>query len=440
MAIDLMRAALLLCLPCAAICACGQDSAPEPDGAQGNFPPPRVIPGGGIGDGAIDGVVNLYVIDDVTRSPVANATVRVGTLDGTTDATGLFVANDVHGPQLIVAKASGYRSEVWIGANGANITVDLLKANTATPASATVTGQIAGFAALPVTAGHAKVAVVGYSQLDDLGDAANNLKTPNDGNICFTADTTSPCNFTVTTRTGKLALIASIFDRDGAGTMTLIGWAARQGVTTTAGGTVTGQDLTLVSAGSQANVTVNFGTPPSALSTVAGIVGIDIGDEGVVQLPSIVTPAAASFLAPKLGAFSNAAGFRFTGVANNGATPTAQSVVLRRDQTGPALDAGTWLDPPGSATASRTTASWSNVTGATVQGLEYKQGATSVVNITVLDGSTSVTLPEIITLPSGSLTVDVSAIGAPGLDITNFALDTDRDKLAQAASSTVTLN
>ena len=383
-------------------------------------------------------MVNLYVIDDVTRSPVANATVRVGTLDGTTDATGLFVANDVHGPQLIVAKASGFRSEVWIGANGANITIDLLKANTATPASATVTGQITGWAALPVTTGHAKVAIVGYSQSDDLGDEANNLKTPNDANICFTADTTSPCNFSVVTRTGKLALIASVFDRASDGTLTLIGWAARQGVT--ASGTTAGHDLTLVSSASQATVTVNFGTPPSALSTVAGIVGIDIGDEGVMQLPSILTTSASSLLAPKLGAFSNATGFRFTGFANNGATPTAQSIVLRRDQTGPTLDAGIWLDPPGSATASRTTASWTNVTGATIHSAEYKQGATSVVNVSVLDGSTSFTLPDLISLPSGTLTVDIGAIGAPGLDITNFELDTDRDKLAEAASSTVTLN
>src|SRR5947199_4808107 len=95
----------------------GNDSAPMPDAPSGNHPPPRVIPGGGIGDGAIDGVVNLYVIDDVTRSPVANASVAVGGMTGSTDATGLFVADGLTGPQTIAVKASGYKSELWIGAN-----------------------------------------------------------------------------------------------------------------------------------------------------------------------------------------------------------------------------------------------------------------------------------------------------------------------------------
>ena len=40
--------------------ACGgSDSTPAgPDAYTGNNPPPRIIPGGGIGDGAIDGDVN----------------------------------------------------------------------------------------------------------------------------------------------------------------------------------------------------------------------------------------------------------------------------------------------------------------------------------------------------------------------------------------------
>src|ERR1043165_499270 len=86
--------------------ACGDDGSSTtttPDSPTGNHPAPQLIPGGGIGGGAIDGVVNLYVIDDTTRQPLANATVRVGTLDGTTDATGLFVAEGVVGPQTVIA-------------------------------------------------------------------------------------------------------------------------------------------------------------------------------------------------------------------------------------------------------------------------------------------------------------------------------------------------
>src|SRR5690242_4418442 len=79
-----MRKLALLAL----LAACGGDDSSSPDAPTGNHPDPMVIPGGGISGGAVDGVVNLYVIDDATRMPVSGATVRVGTVDGTTDATG----------------------------------------------------------------------------------------------------------------------------------------------------------------------------------------------------------------------------------------------------------------------------------------------------------------------------------------------------------------
>src|SRR5262245_52850291 len=112
---------LFVCL----IAGCGDDGGVSPDTQTGNHPPPRLIPGGGIGDGAIDGVVNLYVIDDSTHAPIEGATVRVGDIEGTTDTTGLFIANGVVGPQTVLAKKAAMRSEMWIGANGANITMAL---------------------------------------------------------------------------------------------------------------------------------------------------------------------------------------------------------------------------------------------------------------------------------------------------------------------------
>jgi hypothetical protein len=48
--------------------------------------PPRIITGGGIGDGPIEGVAYVYVIDDVMHAPISGATVRVGDVEGTTDA------------------------------------------------------------------------------------------------------------------------------------------------------------------------------------------------------------------------------------------------------------------------------------------------------------------------------------------------------------------
>src|SRR3569623_337103 len=201
------------------VSACGGDDSSISDTPTGNHPDPMVIAGGGIGGGAIDKIVNLYVIDDATRMPIAGANVRVGTASGTTDATGLYIANDLVGKQDVVVTASGYRSEYWIGADGANMTVDLQRGNP-TVGEATLSGSITGFDQLAVATGHAKVGVVTYSQDDLLSDAANNLTTPNMGNVCIVSTAATGCTYTLTARTGKIGLIGLVFDYDPHGTQT----------------------------------------------------------------------------------------------------------------------------------------------------------------------------------------------------------------------------
>src|SRR3569832_154168 len=95
--------------------------------ACGNSPDPRVIKGGGVGDGAIAGVVNVYVIDHDTYAPIADATVAVAGKQQQTDDTGLVVQSDVSGPQTIAVKAAGYRGAVWQDVNGANVTIAVTK-------------------------------------------------------------------------------------------------------------------------------------------------------------------------------------------------------------------------------------------------------------------------------------------------------------------------
>ena len=213
-----MRTPILVSLLAVSICACGNDEDATLDGPTGNRPDPRVIAGGGIGDGPIDGVVNLYVIDDATRAPIAGATVRVGTLDGTTDATGLFVAEGVVGPQTIAVKAGAYRSEVWVGANGANLTMNLEKADRGDPAE-----RRAARADHRVRRDHRRGRPREgrgdrrYSQTDDLGDPANEL-AEHDELVLRAARRPRACTFTLAARTGKVALIAAIYDRDLKGT------------------------------------------------------------------------------------------------------------------------------------------------------------------------------------------------------------------------------
>src|SRR5688500_129245 len=89
---------------------------------------PRLIPGGGIGDGAINGQLYVHVIDEDTRAVVGSAPVRVGEsadptpCEVTTDTTGVatFEAEgcpDLKGPVTVTVSATGYAPVTWIGAN-----------------------------------------------------------------------------------------------------------------------------------------------------------------------------------------------------------------------------------------------------------------------------------------------------------------------------------
>src|SRR6185369_16812659 len=117
--------------------------------------------------------------------------------------------------------------------------------------------------------GHNRAAIVSYSQDDHAGDAANNIATPLNRNICSTANG-GACNFTVAVRTGTVALIAAIYDHNLNGTptngtddtFTLIGWAYITGLNVQNGVDQTGVALTMVPASNLNNVTVAFGTPP----------------------------------------------------------------------------------------------------------------------------------------------------------------------------------
>ncbi len=427
------------------ITACGDDGDQNTPDAAPEPPPPRIIEGGGIGDGPIEGVANVYVIDDATRDPIAGATVRVGEVEGTTDATGLFVATGVTGKQTVMVKATDHRAEMWIGANGANMTFALELDADPNPRSATMTGSLSLSSLPTLQANHVYFAQVGYSAGEDLGDDANQIPTPNDTHQCLFATRDAPCNFTIVTRTGSVALFASVIDVDTKGTQlgtddtfTQVAWAFRPASTIVANATMTGMDLTPITGSDLADVAIEFGTPPSALTERGALVQVELPDRTLMNL-GFVAPASPTMKAPKLSAITGATGFRLVAIATTGGAAPTESIVLRRHLTASPLSAGTWLSPPGSTDVSRTGASWAPVSGATVHSVEYTQGTANLLNVTVLDATSLYTIPDLLALPGGPITAKVSAIGATGLDVTNFSLEADRDKLDRVAAETIEL-
>lgn len=429
-----------------AITGCGDDGDTTSPDAPPEPPPPRVIGGGGIGDGPIDGVANIYVIDDATRDPIANATVRVGEVEGQTDATGLFIAEGVTGPQTVLVKAADHRPEMWIGANGANMTFSLLLGADRNPASATMTGSLSLSSLPALQTNHAYFAQIAYSSSDEVGDDENEIPTPNNTHQCLFASKDTPCNFTIVTRTGAVSLFASVIDVDTKGTFddnsddtfTQAAWAFRPPATVAANATMSGMDLTPILAADLADVSVDLGTPPSSLSERAALIQMEMPDHNVLSL-GFVTAASPTLKAPKISAVSSATGFRLVAIATTGGDTPTESIVLRRHLSGSPLAAGTWLSPPGSTDVSRTGASWAPVADATVHSVEFTQGTANLLNVTVLDDTALFTVPDLVALPGGPVTAKVSAIGATGLDVTNFSLDADRDKLDRVAAETIDL-
>ena len=176
--------------------ACGEQLA-----AARRRPSPRLIPGGGIGDGPIRGKLNVYVIDEDTRNVLSSASVRVGAADelepcvALTDSTGLArfdssgAAATADGgasggagcklltkPVTLTVSASGHAPSTWIGVDGSNVTIALRAISAPALGRATVMGTIAGWDDMPApAANHNRLAFIGASSNPDLTDRANNL-------------------------------------------------------------------------------------------------------------------------------------------------------------------------------------------------------------------------------------------------------------------------
>jgi hypothetical protein len=416
--------------------------------ACGNSPDPRLIKGGGVGDGAIDGVVNVYVIDNDTYAPIVDATVDIAGRQQQTDDTGLVIEQDVSGPQTIAVKATGYRGAVWQDVNGANVTIAVTKLGTLTAQQATLSGSVAGWDLVTVPSGHLKAAVVGYSQSDDFGDSANNIATPNSANTCF--GNPSTCTFSVATRTGTVTLTAAIVDLDPHGTqdsaddtLTIVGWATAPSLQVDAGIDQSGITLTQLEASKLQNVSIDYGTPPDALTKHDAIIGIELSQDEIIQLP-VLQSGSTSALVPTPDAFAPGATYRLTAIAQTVTTDPnggPQSIIINRGQTGTALAASQWLATPTNVSATRTTASLAKVANAKLHSVQWSDTNGILLEITMFDpDKISASVPDLLALPaSGMLTVKAQGLGAD-IDLGNFSLDTDIDLLWGVSVQPMTIN
>lgn len=424
----------LMCASVAAAC-----------GGGGHDVDPERIPGGGVADPGIDGEVNVHVVDEDTDEPIQGATVHVGDLEGETDADGLFVATDVSGPQTITVIAAGHVASTWVGVDGANVTIPVPRPNDNQVAidQGAVTGTIDGWDAMVAPQGRALIAFTGYSANHDDDDPANEIEQPATDpppNACFKVSGTEPCNWSLQTRTGQMAIFALLGDIGADQVVNITGFAYATGVVVEDGETVGGVTLEVASATDLVEPDLTLPTAPSGTTRVQALVRMDLGDDGRLLLPQtaeLAVPVPDASLFP--GSSYELIGFADDG-DDDGDGPT--SVVIERGLASvETASVPAFLAVPQAVETDAATFSFEAVEGATLHVFSvHEADDTSHWNVAVLDGSTEVALPAHVTLPDGSLVYEVNAIEIPGIDLQDFSIDAIQDTVTRSSTNEATFS
>ncbi len=439
--------------------------APPMSGCGGkNDAAPRLIEGGGIGDGAIDGRLNVYVVEAYTDKPLANAEVRVGEpgedpLVGTTDSSGLYTFDgDLAGPQTITAIADGYVVATWFGADGANVTMPLDPTGTPSVPHARLEGTIAGWADLPDPAtDHIILASVVASQTTRLGDPQNSLEQPTigglPGNVCVKTALASQCAYALNSRTGTVALSATILDVDTKGntddsdnTVEVMGYAFHLNTVVEDGVDQDGLVLEQTEASGLTDVTIDVADLPSGLDASGLSLGLELPDQGIMMLGVAQNPPSEIEVPlPSLsGDFAEGEYLTYAyagelGVENGDASVILQHHITDLSQT---IALGDWLDMASDLAVSGGTYSFTPVAASPLSTVTfYEPSGDKVWNIVLLDERTSFTLPGLDPnpLPSGSVDMGVSQFAAPDLDLGDFSIDEFWNVLERTSTSRTTL-
>ena len=451
-----------------------------------NHPTPVLVPGGGISGGAIDGYVNVYVIDTDTNLGISGASVQIGAVTATpcmglTDSTGLVTFDPMscaglRGAVTTTASATGYAPSTWIGANGANMTINVQATTRPMPDTAAISGTIAGWESLPVPpTNHTTIALIGASQTPNLGDLANNITQPTrnvslggtalttsiPANACVKNALADDCNWQLITHTGPQAHFAIIVDSDNNGTpddasddiTTPVGWALLTGLTFTANQTVVSETLPAVAAADLQTFTAAFPPLPAGMTYFNAYPAIELPG-GVGRIPAVVPTLGKNVMmtsVPKLTGTTTAglAGGSYDLLAQAQATQTASEPAtlnwMHNVNAGTTVTLASWLAPPTAITALNGQYSFVPTTGATLHSAEFKDSQTGnrTWSVTLFDGSSSFKLPGLSPDPlataSGTDTLTVSALTIPGIDLKNFEIDDATQKLTGIASDQITV-
>jgi len=314
----MLRRSGLVALAALALGGCWGDVNPIfPDGGgtdDTDLPPePELYPGGGVGGGPLDGHLNLYFIDEATGAGVAGARVMVGddpgtALVGTTSADGLVAFHDplLSGAVDVHAWVSGYALESTLALAWTNATIPLRPEGLEEGGTATVTGAISGWEALPepsetqyriahIYYGETKAALLSFRGRDftPWGVDSAELRPDLEGGA-FSIE--------VPARRGAVFAVAGIVETFGtSGMLDDVTYWKRLGVVgglePLPGDTVTGIEIPLDTP-LTVEVNVLLQTVPVSFAQKDVYLGFDLGSGGTAWLEAVRTSSQFAFAAP----------------------------------------------------------------------------------------------------------------------------------------------
>ena len=237
-------------------------------------------PGGGTA-GAFGAHLTVLVVDRVSL-PVEGAVVRVdGTSIGETNAQGRVDA-DLASYDAVEVEADGYRTERWLGANAAVLTIPLAPVTPVEIPTARVRATIEGWETLPRGAGSEIWAIVGRASDKALDAPENGVHRSSDRLVCV-APRDVLCELEVTVPAGDTRLFAQVVEIDSAaGTATPVAFALGEPIAVDVDELREGVSLALLPASALAPIDLALETPTDPrLDAVVGVPGLGL-DRGVL--------------------------------------------------------------------------------------------------------------------------------------------------------------
>lgn len=475
-------------LSCALAAACGGSGSGLPNGDGGgndgrtdgsggdvkpDVDPPKPVPGGGASGNPIDGVVNVYVLEEATDAPVKGAFVQIGETpttarSGMTDDKGFVAIADpgLKGAQTVTAGKKTYRTSTVTDLSVSSLTLSLRPIAAPPIDTAKVRGTV-DFGGLPAPpAGHYRAAYVLYQLVEPVSSPRNEILQGSstagvpDNSYAPGIPLLMKTEFVLVAPTGMVDLFALVVDIDPAGSFMPADWiftpthiGILDGLTLAKGEDRAGQKIPVVAPLDQA-LKVTAPAMPMGMTSVSLSVILKHGKNRLIPVYSDLfgvnfgVDPAAGVPAPKLeGSFAGGTLWAAAGTddatGSTGPTKTGNSVQRDIASYAPAAMPPPFVPVVGSPSWAMDEIGYDPAAGAAIHTFTIAPKGKDVVwDVIVLDKARGkIHLPElpsgapIETVPSGDLDLLGQALAIPAFDPTKTAFR-DLEGIATSQSAT----